>query len=205
MHILARGIVLSCLMALSAGFCQAAEPDDAPELPGPFFPYNVNGKKAGTYHCLVTQHHLDPAVLIFVRESAFEEGRKDGAVLADLLKKLDQRVDKNVAVRLAVFVVVVMDEKDKKTVVTDDDKRDQMDEEIKKWIGGQALTHIIFSLDSNSRLKAYALKDDSDLTIFLFRRYKVLARQELGTKGLTAEKVSEVLGDVKEKLGAVRE
>jgi hypothetical protein len=201
--------VLFCLLAPAVGFCQPPAdplvPDEAPELPGPFFPYNVTGKKAGNYHCLVTQHHLDPAVLILVREKAFEEGRKPGSVLADLLKKLDQRVEKNVNVRLAVFVVVLLEEKDKGNVTMDDDKRDQMEEVVKKWVGEQALTHIIFGLDSPSRLKAYALKDDSDLTVILFRRYKVLARHDWSLNALTAEKAAEVLKEVKDKLGATRD
>jgi hypothetical protein len=202
--------VLFALLLPSVGFGQQPPggpvvPEEAPELPGPFFPFNVTGKKAGNFHCLVTEHHLDPAVLVFVRKKAFEEGRKPGAVLTDLLKKLDIRVDKNVPVRLAVFVVVLMDEKEKGNVTTDDDKRDQMEESIKKWVGEQALTHTIFCLDSRSRLKDYGLKDGDDLTFILFRRYKLLARHDWTLEAFTADKAGEILTEVKEKLGATRE
>src|SRR5438128_1806253 len=54
---------------------------DKPDLPGPFLPYNVTGKFGrttktendkqidvpGNFHCLITEHGLDPGVLIFVR------------------------------------------------------------------------------------------------------------------------------------------
>jgi hypothetical protein len=205
--------VLLCFLTPSIGFSQVPAdpvvPDEAPELSGAFFPYNVTGKKAGNYYCLLTEHYLDPAVLIFVREKAFEEGSKPGAVLADLLKKLDQRVEKNVTARLAVFVVVLMEETKKGNetlnVTTDDDKRDQMEEIIKKWVGEQALTHTIFCLDSASRLKDYALKDDKDLTVILYRRYKVLARYDESMNDFKAQQVEKILTEVKEKLGATRE
>jgi hypothetical protein len=201
--------ILCGLFLLWVPFCPAADepvvPDEAPELPGPFFPYNVTGKKAGYYHCLVTQHHLDPAVLIFVREAALKEGGKPGAPLNDLLKKLDQRVEKNIHVRLAVFVVILMEDNNKGNVTMDDDKRDQMDEMVKKWAEEQALTHTVFCLDSPSRLKAYDLKNDKDLTFILFRRYKVLARHDWSLNELTAEKAGDILTEVKDKLAAPRQ
>ena len=67
--------------------------DDSPlqvgkNLPGPFHPYNVTGPHKQHFHCLVSEHDVDPMVMIFHKNVDFADP------LANLLKKIDSAIDK---------------------------------------------------------------------------------------------------------------
>src|SRR5262245_49089399 len=72
---------------------------DPADLPGSFHPYNVTGPHKGRFHCLISEHGLDPMVMIFHKNVEF------GDPLPDLLKKLETAIEKNPSVRLGSFVV----------------------------------------------------------------------------------------------------
>src|SRR5438132_5326782 len=86
--LIAAAVVLAA-RALAADPAPAA--DKPAELPGPFHPYNVTGdeKYRGTYHCLVSEHGLDPVVLVFVR------GDEPCGEVKKLLAALDDAVATN--------------------------------------------------------------------------------------------------------------
>jgi hypothetical protein len=95
-------------MLLGALLLSAQETTDAgPKvdtvLPGPFDCYNLNGKFKGRQHDLVTEFGLRPVVTIFAREVA--DG-KEGA-LGELLKKLDEAIDKHTEPELRGCIIYV--------------------------------------------------------------------------------------------------
>src|SRR5437762_908713 len=69
------------------------------DLPGSFNPYNATGLRKGKYHCLISQHGLNPMVLIFVRTLDL------GNAFKDLLRKIDSAIDKNPGIGLGGLVV----------------------------------------------------------------------------------------------------
>ena len=164
------------------------------DLPGPFQPYNVTGDRAGRYHCLVTQTSLDPLVMIFVRDLDYTDSLK---ALEDAL---DNRIAKNPNVRLNSFTVFLSDELP--NVVTDDDKRDKMADELRTK--AKDLKHVVFCLDSKSDLEQYQLDDNVWATVVLVKGYKVVSVHKLTKDKLNAAKVDEIMGEVSEQLGAKR-
>jgi hypothetical protein len=190
MRVLSGLAVLACVLAAQA----APEAD----LPGPFHPFNLNGKHEGKFHSLVTAHDLDPAVLLFVRDLEISEP------LRALLKRLDNAVEKNRNARIAVFVVF-LDDKDLDDVVTRDNERERIAKDLKAKLDGLMLKHVIFALDSKMHLPKYKLDDKAEVTAILYRRYKVLARHDLPKGGLTDDVIKEIMRQAKEYLGATRE
>src|SRR5262249_3872623 len=150
---------LTVLFLLAVGLPSATSQGvrDNPDLPGPFQPYNVTGKYGrtvktendksikvpGNFHCLITEHGLDPGVLIFVRgvkgqlpKSDAEAEKKKGTdekddmlgveagkLLKELVARLENVADKNPAVRLETYVIFHGD-KPLKDVVRMDDERE---------------------------------------------------------------------------------
>ena len=44
-----------------------AYPQEGSDIPGPFSPYNISGRKKDHFHCLVCEHGLNPVVMVVVR------------------------------------------------------------------------------------------------------------------------------------------
>src|SRR6516162_1156320 len=85
-------------------------PDVGKDLPGPFHPFNVTGKEAGNFHCVVCTKELDPVVLVFVRNSAFSDK------LSAFLKDLNAAAGANPKARINAAAIFLFD--DLKNVVT---------------------------------------------------------------------------------------
>lgn len=70
---------------------QPAAPGEKPKkMPHSFEVHTFNGKNADRFHCLVCENDIHPTVMLFLKEPA--EGK--GKALEDLLKKLDELIDK---------------------------------------------------------------------------------------------------------------
>src|SRR5690348_17310199 len=92
---------LCALAAVALGQPPAPKDDKAKEaagplapgqnLPGPFHPFNVTGPYADHFHCPVSDHNLDPGVLVFARDLVLSPP------LRKLLSGLDAAIDKNPA------------------------------------------------------------------------------------------------------------
>jgi hypothetical protein len=204
--------LLGCLL-LSACFLgmtpAADEPKDPPagdkkggpplsagkDLPGPFHPFNINGKFKGRYHCPVTEQALDPLVLVFTRDLDVSEPVKE------LLKALDTAVEKNPNQRLAAAVVFVADGLEK-GIVFEDDKRDDMVAKIDEATKGLMLKHVVLTLDDTRDLEKYALDPMASATVVLHRKYVILSSRTFPK--LESDGVAAVLQDLADKLGANR-
>jgi hypothetical protein len=181
------------------------------DLPGPFHPYCVTGpyiarlqqaqeneKVQGRFHCPISAHGLDPLVLLFAKNLRISDPFKD------LLVRLDAAVEKNPRVRLAVTVVFVPGELT--DVVTMDDKREELAEQLRSLAAALKLKNVSLCLDSKSDVERYDLdRQEAAYTLVLARRYVVLATEAIARDQLTAEKVDQVMKLVAEKLGASRQ
>jgi hypothetical protein len=194
-------------LVLAAPAASQAEKQDAKEkkkpglvvgedLPGPFHPYNVNGPRAGRYHCLVTQTSLDPIVLVVVRDLDFTAGLKS------LEKELENRAAKNPNVRLTSFTVFLSEELP--DVVKNDDKREQLAAKLENFAKDLDLKQVVVCLGSKKDLEAYALDDSAWATVVLVKNYKVLAVHPLKKDALNAGQVKQIIDEVADKLGATR-
>src|SRR5688500_15680358 len=109
-----ENVMRPCLLSLlalslsgSLGFAQTEKAPEFPQpgsdVPGPFYAYMATGKKKGKFHCLVTEHELNPVAMVIVRGTDMTEGLKY------LLVKLNNAVDRNPNTRLASFAVFTTD------------------------------------------------------------------------------------------------
>jgi hypothetical protein len=181
-----------------------AYPQPGSDIPGPFSPYNVNGRKKDHFHCLVCQHGLNPVVMVVVR--GVED--KDGGLKA-LLGKLDNMVDKNPNTRLASFAVFLSDTL--KDTARDDNQREKLVQKMEGLFPPGGYQHMVLALDTPARLARWKLAADADVTIVLYNKYRTVAVHGLtwdqlkpGEGGALPPKVKEVLSEVGEKFGATR-
>jgi hypothetical protein len=130
-------VVLTVLLVLAVPTGRSQDFRDLPNLPGAFHPYNATGPFAGRFHCLVTEHDLDPAVLLFVR--GVDGTLKDGDLrvaskeqleqLKPLLVRLENLAEKNPATRVETYVIFYGG--GLPNVVLNDDERDKLDKDLK--------------------------------------------------------------------------
>src|SRR5262245_49832095 len=168
------------------------------DLPGPFRPFNITGKAVdrvnqeirkfrkpddkdkarepdrGTFHCLVSEHGLNPVVMVLVRGTAPSDA------LLDLLKKLDAAVEKNQNARLASFVVFLTEKmvNDKiLDLVEMDDEREQEVALIEARTKNAELKNLAVALDVYPTIKElYKLEDQAEVTVLIYNKLKVLSR-----------------------------
>lgn len=171
------------------------------DLPGPFHPYNVDvtGKHKGRYHCLVSEHGLDPMVLIFHKNVEF------GDALRNLLKALDAAIEKNPNVRLSAFVVFLPDNLPE-VVGSDnnnDDLRRELEDKVGKGGGDLKLKHVVLCLDSSKDVEKYGLRDTDLATVILCDKYKVVRAFRLAGSDFNEDAVGQIMAGVA-KMGAKR-
>jgi len=203
----------SVLSLLLLGAVAMAQDDPTPkflkpgsDIPGPFHVYNVTGKKKGHYHCLISEFGLNPVVMIVVRGV---EEKNDG--LRQLLKKLDNLIDKNPNTRMAGFVVFLSGTL--KDVARDDDQREKLSKKVEDLFkAGSGLQHLVLALDTPKKLAKWPLDKDADIIVVLYNEYRTVAVHNLTWEQLKpppgkealSEKVKEILDEVRRKFGANR-
>lgn len=185
-------------------------------IPGPFHPYNVNGRYGprkigevevdGTYHCPVTEHAEDPMVLVFTRDT--EVGEK----LKTLLQKLDDATKNNRKVRLAATVVFL--DKDLPEVLGNkdetEDARRELAAKLKEKLTGmfteaneftkQNLVVVCIGCDKD--LKKYELDANNKITVVLYNKLEIRAVHAAAE--LDDARIDAIMKDVADKLGATK-
>jgi hypothetical protein len=176
-------------------------------LPGPFQPYNVTGLHKHRFHCIISEHDLDPMVLIFYKNVDFSDP------LPNLLKRLDAAIDKNASARLGSFVVFLPDDlpdvagsndKSEETNSKNDDARIELEKKIDQAGSDMKLKHVILCLDSKSDVEKYDLSDSDLVTVVLYKKLKVVAVYRLPKSDFTDAAVEKIMTDVAGELGAKR-
>lgn len=178
----------------------AKEKEDPSRLPGTFHPYNVTGEHKGHYHCLISEHGLDPMVMIFSKNVDFAEP------LPALLKKLDSAIEKNPTTRLGAFVVFLPDDLPDVSGTTDktDDARQELEKKVEQAGADWKLKHVVLCLDSKADVKKYNLSDENQITVILYNKLKVVAVFALPKSEFTEAAVDRIRAAVADKLGAKR-
>jgi hypothetical protein len=208
-------LILALTLALAAGGpVPAADKDDKPaekadkaldaglkpgkdEIGGPFRPFNVTGKEKhrSRFHDLVSEHGLDPVVLVFVR------GVEPGDFVMDLLQKLEALAAKNERSRLAVVAVFLTD--DVKDLVKDDAKREDAAGKVMDKVG--KVEHVAAAVDVPADVKdAYKLNDDAEVTVMLYNKFRVETNRAFAAGALNEAGVGSVVDEIKGKLDALR-
>jgi ribosomal protein L29 len=167
------------------------------DLPGPFQPYNITGKERhrGKFHCLVSEHGLNPVVAVFVRGSDVSEP------VMKLLEKLDEAVARNEKIRLGSFVVFMSEALT--DVVKEDDQREKESAEINDKTN--KLKFVAAALDSLAAIKPlYKLDDQAEVTVVVYNKYKVLLARAFPKEGLKDEELQKLLDDIEAQLAAIR-
>jgi hypothetical protein len=177
-------------------------------LPGTFQPYNVTGPYKQRFHCPVSDHGLEPMVLVFYKNIDF------GDPLPSLLKQLDTAIEKNPEKRLGAFVTFIpddlpdvggsKDEKDQDTNRKNDDARLEMDKKIEQGGADMKLRHVALGMDSKIDVAKYGLRDENVITVVLYTKLKVVAVYPLSKSDFTGGAVEKIVADVADKLGAKR-
>ena len=172
-------LVFAAFTALEAGEALNSGTPKGAYIPGSFAPYNLNGKRKGSHHCLVCQYGLDPVVLVFAKEPA--EG-KDQA-LTDLLKKLDKAVEEYSRQDFHAFVVFLSPDAsssasdpkqdDPKKLVEEAAARDKLIERLQPRAEG--LKNAIACIFPAAGPKGYAVSDKAEVTLLFYSRFKVQA------------------------------
>jgi hypothetical protein len=179
--------------------------NDAPlqvgaNLPGSFHPYNVTGPHKQHFHSLISEHDLDPMVMIFYKNVDFSEP------LSDLLKRIDTAIAKNPDVRLGSFVVFLPD--DLPDVVGSKDETDDARRELEKKIEAAAtdmkLKQVVLCLDTKADVEKYGLSENDLITVVLYKRLKVEAVFPLPKSDFNTAAVDKIMTSVADKLGAKR-
>jgi hypothetical protein len=162
------------------------------DIPGPFHPYNCTGPHKKRYHSPVSEHGLDPMVLIFHKGVDFSDP------LRKLLQQLDAAIEKNTKVDLGAFVVFLPD--DLAEVVGRDDKSDDARAELEKQVEQKGadlkLRHVVLGLDSKADVARYNLSDANLVTVVLYDKLKTVAVFALPKGEFTDAAVEKILAAV---------
>jgi hypothetical protein len=196
------------------------------DLPGPFRPFNISGRGVervnqeirkfrkqdekdksrepdrGTFHCLVSEHGLNPVVMVLVR------GTDPSPALLDLLKKLDAAVEKNQNARLASFVVFLTEKMvDGKIIdlVEMDDEREEEVAQVEARTKNAELKNLAVALDVYPTIKElFKLRDDAEVTVIIYNKLKVLSTLAFPKDELNEAGVQKVLDTLNTQLAAIR-
>ena len=207
MRRLGRLAVLAAFaVAVCAAHSRADEPTTEltdpklPNAPGPFHGYNVTGKYKDRYHSQISEYGLEPMVMLFTRETEFSDPLKD------LLKQINNAVEKNPAARLHPFLVVQSDElpevigvdSDPATASKDDDKRRELAMKLEDEVKALMIPHVDIILAGKADLAKYKLDEDKiQFAFYLFQRDKITAEIRLSDKldDETVKKIMQALAD----------
>ncbi|MGH7173335.1 MAG: hypothetical protein ACRELG_23885, partial [Gemmataceae bacterium] len=178
-----------------------AKKDKAPltvgeNLPGPFHPYNVTGPHKEHFHCLISEHGLEPMVVIFYKNVDFSDP------LPKLLKRLDTAIDKNPNTRLGAFAVFLPDdlpdvvgstEKNQDANSKNDDTRLELAKKIDAADSDNKLKHVVLCLDNKSDVAKYELGDENLITVVLYAKLKIVAAYTLPKSEFTDAAIEKIM------------
>ena len=174
-----RKLFAGAAVALVAGFAVAAElksgPQTGEEVPGPFVPLNINGKKAGEKNCLYCENGKNPVVMVFAR-SADETTQK-------LLKKIDEATAKNSGAEMGSFVVFLSDDSG-------------LEGTLKKWVEKESYKKLVLSIDTPTGPEKYKVAKDADLTVVFYKDRTVAANLAFKKGELKEENIDKLLENV---------
>jgi hypothetical protein len=208
MRLTARNLVAGLLVLGAATPAWSADAPKAPaknaSIPDSFQVWMVTGKYAGRYHSPVTEHGLNPVVLVFVRD--LEGADKP---LFDLLKKLDDIILKHRDVRLGVCAVFLNDaglrealgrsgeEYVKKFGETSPAKQD-LESQVSGTAKQKGIAKVEFALDTSAGPLAYRIDDKAQITVIFYQDHTILDREAFAKDQFSEAHVQKLVGEVEQ-------
>ncbi|HEY7314269.1 MAG TPA: hypothetical protein VH643_33265 [Gemmataceae bacterium] len=174
--------------------------EDSSKLAGTFHPYNVTGPHKGHFHCLISEHGLEPMVMIFHKDADLADP------LPALLKKLDAAIEKNPTARLGSFVVFLPEDlPDIAGAKSEtDDARLELAKKVEQAGGDMKLKHVVLCLDTKADVEKYKLSDANLVTVVLCNKLKIVEVFALPKSEFNDAAVEKIMAAVADKLGAKR-
>jgi hypothetical protein len=166
---------LVLVAGVSAGEAVKSGPQVGEDVPGPFYPLNINGAGAGQKNCLYCQNGTNPVAMVFARSNSPE--------LTALVKKLDACTAKNSEAKMGSFVVYLSEE-------------EKLEGELKDLAKKEELKKIILSIDNPAGPKAYKVAKDADVTVVLYTDHSVKANHTFKKGELKDKDIEKIVGDV---------
>jgi len=164
-------------------------PQPGESIPGPFHDLNINGPHAGNPHCLVCEFGLRPTVLVFVRGVL-----TDKSAATELVRKLDEALDRNKNVELRAGVVILND---------DAAKEESRKELVRKLEAStKELKHVLVAVDVAAGPEKYKVNKDADVTVLIYEKHKILANSAFAKDKLTDNDVTSIMATVRKMVGA---
>jgi hypothetical protein len=159
-------------------------PQHGHTLPGPFNPLNVTNVErpglAGTRSDYVEQHGNLPVVLVFARDVS--------SPVAQLVKRLNAEVGKNQPAKLRAVVVVLSEDED-------------LEGRLKDLAEKQGIGKVSLAISTPLGPKQYNLATEAEVTIVVYKRYKVTANHAFKKGDLTSTAIDRVMADVSQVAG----
>jgi hypothetical protein len=171
---------LSLAFAFSAGLLVAAEPLKSGLQPGEkvtaiFEPVNVNGEFAGQPHCLVCENGTNPVAMVFAREPS--------EALFKLAAQLDSATVKHQEHSLGSFVVLLSE-------------ADGLDERLSAAAKKHKLARTVLAIDPPAGPEGFNVAADVDVTVVLYREFKVLANHAFRKGELSEQAIERIVADL---------
>jgi hypothetical protein len=180
-----RMFLLIAAALLVCGNAVPAEKDDlksgpqaGENLPGPFLTlvaYSEEPSLVGKKTDFFEQYGQDPAVLIFAREIT--------KPLTDLVKKVDAEAANKKSAKLRAIVVIVSDD-------------DAVETNLKDFAEKQGIKHVNLAIMEPAGPKRYKLSKEADVTVVIYKRWKVEANHAFKKGELNEKGVEKILADV---------
>jgi hypothetical protein len=187
------------LVLASFAFCQdkkpplAIYPQMGADIPGPFTSYMVTGRRKTKFHCVVTEHALNPVVMVVMRGTELTPVRKY------FLEKLDNAIHLNPNTRLAGFVIFQSDKM--KELAGMDEVREEIEKQVLDVQRDTMLKHLQLALTTKAQLQKYQIDDQTDTFVLFYSRYRTISVYNLTKEQFTQEKVKEILSSVVDQVG----
>ncbi|QDU29624.1 hypothetical protein ETAA8_47390 [Anatilimnocola aggregata] len=140
-----------------------------------FEPLNVNGEHAGERHCLVCENGVSPVAMVFARQPS--------EALWKLLAELETTTANSDALAMGSFVVFLNE---------DDKLKEQLAASAKK----HSLKKLIVSTYEVAGPEGFEVAKDAEVTVVLYRDFKVEANHAFRAGELTAAAVDKVVADL---------
>ncbi len=218
------GFAVTCqlLQAQEAGLLKPGD-----KIPGPFQTLSVTQPPAtlkpiaqpGRYHCPVCEYRLNPAVLIFAKQSDSADDAGKSGSLTGLLKKLDATIAKHPD-SLAGACAIFADGGYQKQLQADlDDATGSATAPVKD---AEFTKSLEFKEKAQARLKeaakaadfkrvalslglpeAYPIPANNDVRILFYDKHDVLFDEALSKDKLTDATIDKIMKTIDEKLGEV--
>ncbi len=160
------------------------------DFPSSFHPFNATGGAEGRFHCLVSEHGLNPVAAVFARN--IDDVSNAGVVA--LMQSLDALAVKNGAARLGGYIVFVSD--DISGVLTDDDKRNALASKLQDVAKAAGLQKTVLAVTSADDVKDFGLGDQAGVTVVLYDRLKVKAVHAVPLDKLNEAAVKKLIDEV---------